>query len=548
MTDLDRRLEALAEAVELADGRLGPEAVQEARAVVARAGKRLGLGVETTVAVLAGPTGAGKSSLFNALVGAEVARVSRRRPTTAVTTAAIWGAVDDALLEWLEVRRRHRADGDFDGLVLLDLPDFDSVELDHRLEVDRIVELADLFVWVVDPQKYADAAWHERYLRPLAAHADVMAVALNQADLLTPDALAACRADLGRLLEREGLSGVPVLAVSARTGEGLEALRRLLAERVAARSAAVERLAADVDVAATTLAVECGDGRRGRVGREARERLVAALAEAAGVPTVVRAVGQAHRRRGGLATGWPFLRWLRRLRPDPLRRLRLPERPQAAARTSLPGPTPLQRAQVDGAARALATGAAEGMPDPWPGLLRSAATAAEDRVADRLDRAVAGTDLHVSSPRWWRLVGLLQVLLALAVGAGAVWLLGLALLGYFQLADLVPVPEVRDLPLPTALVLGGVAAGLLLALVARIANRVGARRRARAARRALRRQVEEVATELVIRPVESELEVYERLSAALAVAAPRGVRARFRIRREPRASVSARAPREERVG
>ena len=62
---------------------------------------------------------------------------------------------------------RHRVDSDgLQGLVLLDLPDFDSVETAHRLEVDRIVELADALLWVVEPQKYADAALHDRYLRP----------------------------------------------------------------------------------------------------------------------------------------------------------------------------------------------------------------------------------------------------------------------------------------------------------------------------------------------------------------------------------------------
>ena len=57
-----------------------------------------------------------------------------------------------------------------DGLVLLDLPDHDSTEIDHRMEVDRLVQLVDMLVWVVDPQKYADAAIHDRYLKPLAQH------------------------------------------------------------------------------------------------------------------------------------------------------------------------------------------------------------------------------------------------------------------------------------------------------------------------------------------------------------------------------------------
>ena len=51
-----------------------------------------------------------------------------------------------------------------DGLVLLDLPDFDSRRLEHRVEADRVLELVDVFVWVTDPQKYADARLHHDYL------------------------------------------------------------------------------------------------------------------------------------------------------------------------------------------------------------------------------------------------------------------------------------------------------------------------------------------------------------------------------------------------
>ncbi|HXV57190.1 MAG TPA: GTPase, partial [Gaiellaceae bacterium] len=338
---LDERLAALGEAARLAEGRLDADAVVRAQAVVARAGERLGLGLESTVVALAGPTGAGKSRLFNALAGEELADVGRRRPTTAAGQAAVWGDGADPLLDWLEIPRRHRlaaADG-LDGLVLLDLPDFDSVETAHRLEVDRVVGLADLVAWVVEPQKYADATLHDRYLRPLASHAEAMAVVLNQADLLSPHDVDAWRADVARLLAEDGLRGAPLVVVSAETGEGLGELRRLLAERVQARDAALRRLAADVDHAADALGAACGEGRPAGIRREDRRRLAAALEDAAGVPAVLRAVEAAHRRRGALACGWPPVRWVRRLRPDPLRRFRLPETPQPAVRTSLPPPT-----------------------------------------------------------------------------------------------------------------------------------------------------------------------------------------------------------------
>jgi GTP-binding protein EngB required for normal cell division len=521
--DLDRRLTALAEAVQVAAGRLEPETVEIARAVTEKAGARLGLGIETTVVALAGPTGVGKSLLFNSLSGAELAAVGRRRPTTSEGRAAAWGDGADPLLDWLEIGRRHRiGDGALRGLLLLDLPDFDSVESAHRLEVDRIVALADLVVWVVDPQKYADASLHERYLRPLRTHGAAMAVVLNQADLLPSSEIAVWRDDVSRLLSDDGLRTVPVLVVSARTGEGLESLRRLLAERVAARDAAVARLAADVTAAAATLRERCGDGRPAGVQRADRERLIAALEEAGGVPRVVQAVEAAHRHRGAIATGWPFVRWVRRLRPDPLRRLRLRERAQEEVpppgRTSLPRPTEVQHAQVATATRSLADSAVGDLPAPWPTLFRDAATENEGRIADRLDRAVGGADLSVTRPRWWSVASFLQRLLAVVAAAGILWLLVLAIFGYLRVDDVIPTPELGGIPVPTALLVGGALAGTLLAVLARLANGGGARRRSRAAARALRRQVEEVAQDLVIGPVERELEAHERLRGSLTTA------------------------------
>src|SRR5215211_1680441 len=489
--NLDARLAALGEAADLAEGRLDHKAVEQARAVVAKAGKRLGLGLESTVVALAGPTGAGKSRLFNALAGEELAAVGRRRPTTAAGQAAVWGDGADPLLDWLEIPRR------------------------HRLAADGLDGLADLVAWVVEPQKYADAALHDRYLRPLASHGEAMAVVLNQADLLSPGDVDAWRADVGRLLAEDGVRGTPLLVVSAETGEGLDELRRLLAERVRARDAAVARLAADVDDAAEALGGACSDEGAAGVRSEDRRRLATALEDAAGVPAVLRAVEAAHRRRGALATGWPFVRWVRRLRPDPLRRLRLPETPSAEARTSLPRPTEVQTAQMATAARRLADRAADGLPEPWPRLVRDAATARDAEVADRLDRAVSGADLHVSRPRWWSVASLLQKAFALALLAGGLWLLVLAVLGYLRVDEVVPLPEAYGIPIPTWLFAGGALAGIVLAFLARLANGGGARRRARGAARSLRSRVEDVGHELVVAPVEAELDLQRRLCEAV---------------------------------
>lgn len=519
--DLDRRLTALAEAVRTADGRLDPEAVERARRVTEKAGARLGLGIESTVVALAGPTGAGKSLLFNALSGTDLAEVGARRPTTSEGRAATWGSGADALLDWLEIGKRHRLDGDgLDGLVLLDLPDFDSVETAHRLEVDRVVELADLLVWVVEPQKYADAALHDGYLRRLATHADAMAVVLNQADLLGAGELASWRADASRLLAEDGLPATPVLVVSARTGAGLDELRRFLAGRIAARDAAVVRLSGDVAAAAHDLRRWCGDTGSTAVPREGRERLVSALSEVAGVPRVVEAVGEAHRHRGALACGWPLVRWVHRFRPDPLRRLRLGGEADVG-RTSVPPATDVQRAQVATAVRSVADDAGAGLPAPWPTLIRRAATAEDERVVDRLDQAVGRAHIDAPAPRWWRAASLVQWLLALSAGAGLLWIALAGAAGYLRIEEIVPLPELGGAPIATWLALGGLAGGALLSFATRLVNGAGARRRQRAAERALRPGIEAVADELVLGPVGRELEALDTIRQSLDLAAGR---------------------------
>ena len=514
---LEQRLLALGESAELARGRLDDALVERAGAVIERAGERLGFGLEHTVVALAGATGVGKSRLFNRVAGAELAVVSRRRPTTSATRAAVWGGGADSLLGWLAVDERHQLPPDqLDGLVLLDLPDFDSIEAWHRTEAERVIALADLVLWVVEPQKYADAALHERYLQPLASHAAAMAVVLNQADLLAPPQTGAWRDHARELLAHDGLRDVPLLVVSAQSGEGVDGLRRLLAERVAARDAALARLAGDASAAAAELAAACAGEAAPGLRRQDRARLLAALEDAVGLPDILRAVAEAHRRRGALAAGWPPLRWVRRLRPDPLRRLGLADGRPAELRRGDGQPLDhAQRAQVAIAVRTLADSAADGLGAPWPALVRRAATARYDEVAASLQEAVAGSDLRLAGPHWWRPVGWLQRVLVVVMAVGAAWLAVLAALGLLRIDEVVPLPEVRGVPVPTALLLGGVALGGALAVLVRWANSFGARRRARAASRSLRAAIASVADDLVVAPVRDELDARTRLCAAL---------------------------------
>ncbi|PZG12822.1 YfjP family GTPase, partial [Nonomuraea aridisoli] len=558
------RVDALLEAASLGEGRLSEQAVSAARAVAERAGARRGLSIDHTVAALAGATGSGKSSLFNALAGDEVAAVGVTRPTTSTAQAVLWdGEGAGPLLDWLDIPQRHSTRSqagapDISGLVLLDLPDHDSIRLSHRLEVDRLVELVDLLVWVVDPQKYADAALHERYLRPLAAHRDVMLVVLNQVDRLPAQAVDRCLSDLRRLLDGDGLTDVPVHAVSARTGQGMDDLRKLLGDRVAQRTAWSARLAADVTTAAAHLTTAgpatpepepvasggvLAQGRAEPVGEDvtpppvgggkrlegAGRALTGALCAAAGVPVVVEAVAKGHRHRAVVATGWPVTRWVRRFRPDPLRRLRVgvapttrPELPASreeaggiVGRTSVPAASVVQRTQVDTAIRDVGEVAASGLPGPWAASVRQAARSHARELADAVDRVVATTSAGATKrPRWWRAVNVLQWLVFAAMLAGVVWLGVLFAVDYLRLPE-PPVPTAGEVPWPTVLLLGGVAAGVLIALLSRLAAWAGGARRARRTAKALRAAIDQVGAELVLEPVRAELQTYARFTDAL---------------------------------
>ena len=289
---LPARLTSLQELTKIGSARTGSEGfsqelLTEAEALLRRSGERMRMSASHTVVALAGGTGSGKSSLFNALAGANFSPAGVTRPTTKHSHACVWGMEGAApLLDWLGVQRRHRyarasaldeGEASLTGMLLLDLPDHDSVVTGSAALVDRLVKMADMLVWVLDPLKYADASVHRRYLVPLAGHASVTTVVLNQVDTLSPDQVADCETDLRRLLDAEGLTETQVLVTSATTGTGLDELRRVLAGAVAARRAAAERIAADIDALLERFAVYAGDSVPGRLPPAPAEPALAAV-------------------------------------------------------------------------------------------------------------------------------------------------------------------------------------------------------------------------------------------------------------------------------
>ena len=529
---LQQRGKALETAIEHGGERLPASNVAVVRDLERKVAERSGIAGGRTVVALAGATGSGKSSLFNALVGEPVSRIGARRPTTSQAAAAVWGEEPSGpLLDWVGVGARHQVPlaapttGTLDGLVLLDLPDFDSNVIAHRHEADRVLKLSDVFIWVTDPQKYADAVLHDDYIRTMAGHAAVTIVVLNQIDRLSREAAKACIADLEKLLERDGLSGVKVLATSAAQGIGLDELRTTLGKVVAHRNAANQRLAADLRVQAVELRKHVADTEP-ELGRKTGDELTDALAKAAAVPVVGQAVERDYRQRAAAHGGWPFTRWANKFRPAPLSRLGLDkvasqvtrsEGQRALGRSSLPPASPAALAAVDLATRRLGERAAEGLPQPWADAVYDAASPQNDDLRDSLDQAVMGTKLRDRDPVWWTGFSMLQWVFAAVALAGLLWLLLLAGLGFAQIQ--LDVPTWGWIPIPVLMLAGGLLLGLLLAVLSRFLAAKGGRRRRAAAERRLRDAVSEVGEIKLVAPVRAVLAEHRATREALDQAA-----------------------------
>ena len=508
-----RRLTMLAELDELAAGRFDEELIERISRLRTRCEGRLGHSLSHTVVALAGATGSGKSSLFNAVVGEDLVATGVLRPLTSVPEAVTFGEPAEELLDWLEIpKRHHRNDASLNGMILVDLPDHDSVRLDHRVVVDRLVEVVDVFCWVVDPEKYADNALHSSYLQRFAGHSATTMVVFNQIDRLDEPQLRRCLDDLTQLVLADGLSGVRILGTSTRTGQGVEELRNELGAKASEHTASLRRLRADLDWLGTDLVAACGVGELEAVTQRDEQVLVDAYSQALGVEALGEAVQRAARRRSSLKTGWPPLRWLQRRRPDPLRRLgveRSSEREHG--RSSLPPADSVATNAVALATTQLVDSVTDHLPSRWRSRIEQVANVHMDDLADHLDQAAVQVAPSVVEPLWWRVVGFVQwVLFAIAV-VGAVWLGAIAGWAWLKLGELEP-PTVHGVPLPTVFLLGSVVPSLLVAALSRAISASGARRQRSRVERELRDRARGVARELVIDPVNTEIESLSMLS------------------------------------
>lgn len=293
--DLVAALDAFDRVVAAADGLVDPETLQPVARTVRQVRDRAGYLGDTLLAAVAGGTGSGKSSLVNALAGEIVTETGGMRPTTGRPMAWIPANPEPGLVRLLDdlgVTERTGQDL-YPWLALIDLPDTDSVVVDHRHTVQALLPRVDLVIWVIDPEKYQDRLLHDGYLRPLADYWRQFVFVLNQTDRLEEGTVADLVSDLESSLAADGMREprIVVTAADPVVGPpvGVDILIELLEATVDVKRLVYDKLATDLRGAAGRLA-EAPD-LSGPVGFETRwesARREAALLLAGGDDTAAR--------------------------------------------------------------------------------------------------------------------------------------------------------------------------------------------------------------------------------------------------------------------
>lgn len=294
------------------------------------------------LAVVGGSTGAGKSTLVNALVGHPVTRSGAIRPTTRqpillhhpadaawfegqrvlptlnrirgtvsrgpVPASQAGAAPDEEAIQSLVLLADHAVP---EGIALLDAPDVDSISDDNRRLAGQLLAAADLWVFVTTANRYADAVpW--KLLQDAASRDILVAVVL---DRVPAEAEAEVSADLRALLGQAGLGRAGLFIVPELD---LDALGMLPRGAVAPLHRWLVELAANAagrsEIARRTLngTVKALAGRVGAVAQAVQEQERAAESLRADAGTAYRDAGARildATKDGALLRGEVLARW-----------------------------------------------------------------------------------------------------------------------------------------------------------------------------------------------------------------------------------------------
>lgn len=161
------------------------------------------------IVIVGGPTGSGKSTVVNALLGEELTASGVLRPTTKVPHL-FHHPLDGGVLSEVAARATvHSSEAVPRGLAVVDSPDLDSVRGENREIAEDLLEAADLWIFVTTPARYGDAIpWNA--LRKASERGASVAVVLNR---VTADVAGQVRRELVARLAEERLSGLPLFVI-----------------------------------------------------------------------------------------------------------------------------------------------------------------------------------------------------------------------------------------------------------------------------------------------------------------------------------------------
>lgn len=531
---LDQQINSVVQAMQLAEPYLDTESIDLAAAVINKAESRRQLSADHVVVGLFGATGSGKSTLFNALVGQKLATTGVIRPTTTKTVAAIWeteGA--NELLDWLEVTDRHVIEKSAEGkrrvtkksldsgLMLLDLPDMDSTRVEHHEIATRLVGQVDFLVWVLDPQKYADASIHHGYLNSLRSQQGNIVIVLNQIDKVTESDRKNVVHSLREILAQSGLERLPVVCASAVTGEGLDEVQKQIATVAKNKALSTRRLRSDVDQVIHKLNGDLSTEKVRLPGQMHQAELEQTIANAHGAKYIADAVETSYKLRGAQRTGWPLTTWLIRLRNDPLQRMNLGRSRQTSdlSITSRPERSVAESAAIDHGIDKYVAEATSQLPESWHEPIRDDVSSNVTSLDSAVDSAIAATPLGVErSSWWWPVIKFVQWVALLAALAGALWLAAYPVAGYFQF-DLPEAPRIEGIAVPTLVLVIGVLLGVVLGIGCSFVNRIVAKVKRRKALKNIQRSVSGLVRTAIVDPVDQYLNIYNSYAELISSAA-----------------------------
>ncbi len=178
------------------------------------------------LAAIGGSTGAGKSTITNSLVDADVTATGLLRPTTRIPVLVChpssrrWFTEGGVLPNLPRITGRGDGTGNGlrlvisealpEGLALLDTPDIDSVEIGNHELAAQLLGAADLWLFVTTAARYADAVpWD--YLAMARERAIAVAVAINR---IPRGGEAAVTSHFATMLDAHDLGSVSVFPIT----------------------------------------------------------------------------------------------------------------------------------------------------------------------------------------------------------------------------------------------------------------------------------------------------------------------------------------------